>query len=403
MSPRRAPLALIASALAVAACGSASPAPSPTPPPSTSVTPTTRPVAAGPFALLLTNQNRSGASYDVLLVDSTAKVVARVTAKLPLIKAHQQLSLPLAYASSNGAYYLDGDAEIHLLGADGSKSLVKRIPQGSSSLLGFAISPDSKSIAVSVITQQTDDTKTTGRGYLEDLRDSGGHAEIFNNTSQDAYRWPIAWYGSDIVDAVGSAACQGGYGQSSSGQPSAGIACATSLHVVDSASQSRVATMCEAPAASPTGTNVTWSLSGLVTPAGVACLQSLYMASGDNSQPPPSTCTVAAVDLRGGHRNFQSGPCQSIPAAGCFLSPDGSRMACTSSSTQALGFLSSGGSFHSLGRKYTILGWIDPAHLMVGVDTTTLGVINADTGAETKLTVTAADQAQMLGVVGAAP
>ncbi|MBJ7609037.1 MAG: hypothetical protein JF887_06355 [Candidatus Dormibacteraeota bacterium] len=391
-------MALIASALAVAACGSASPTPSP----SASVTPTTRP-AAGPFALLLTNQNRSGASYDVLLIDSSARVVARVTAKLPLIKAHQQLSLPLAYASSNGAYYLDGDAAIHLLGADGSKSLVKTIPQGASSLLGFAISPDSKSIAVSVITQQTDDTKTTGRGYVEDLRDSGGHAEIFNNTSQDAYRWPIAWYGGDIVDAVGSAPCHGDYGQASSGQPSAGITCATSLHVVDSASQNRVATMCEAPAASPTGTNVTWSLNGLVTPAGVACLQSLYMPTGDSSQPPPSTCTVAAVDLRGGHRNFQSGPCQSIPAAGCFLSPDGSRMACTSSSTQALGFLSSGGSFHSLGRKYTILGWIDSTHLMVGVDTTTLGVINADTGAETKLTVTAADQVQMLGVVGAAP
>ncbi|HEY8675164.1 MAG TPA: hypothetical protein VIO13_04270 [Candidatus Dormibacteraeota bacterium] len=404
MPPVRSTAILAVAALALTACASTQSAAatsrplvshSPAPTPTHGATPTATPAPTGPFALLATNNNRQGSTYDVLLVDEAGHIVARVTAKLPLLKPHQTITIPLANATTSGAYYLDGDTDIHTLNPDGSAPVLKTIAAGTASTLAFAVSPDGQRVAVSVITEQSVGTRTTGHGYIEDLRDANGHVDIFSNTAVAAYRWPIAWHANNVVDAIGSANC-GNYGY---GSGTNSIACAQSLHVINATTQSRAATICEQPAAAASGESYSWSLTGLLTRAGAVCNESEY-----NSPDGANTCAIAAVDLNGIHHSFMSSPCAQINGnlslTNCFLSPDGTRMACQSSSNFALVFLSSSGATHNLGRRYNVLGWIDASHLMVQVDTTTLAVLQADTGAVTNVTLTGADQVTMDGVAG---
>ena len=84
----------------------------------------------GPYAVVVTNAPRQGSTYDILLVDLQGQVVTRVTAKLPLLKPNQTVSLPLVSASNDLVYYLDGDTDIRSLSASGATALVKTIAAG---------------------------------------------------------------------------------------------------------------------------------------------------------------------------------------------------------------------------------------------------------------------------------
>ncbi len=165
-------------------------------------TPSATPIPAGPYAVVVTNAPRAGATYDILLVDTQGQVVTRVTAKLPLLKPNQTITLPLVSASNDLVYYLDGDTDIRSLTPAGATAPVKTIAAGTGSILGFAVSPDDQRIAVSLINQASDQSKDTGHGYVEDLVDSANHVDLFDNTSTDSLRWPLGWHGTDIVDAV---------------------------------------------------------------------------------------------------------------------------------------------------------------------------------------------------------
>jgi hypothetical protein len=403
-------VALVSGVLVLAGCSSSTVTPTHTPTPRPRPTPTPVPTAVppapGPYALLITNDNRAGVTYDVLLVNDSGTIVARVTAKLPLLKPNQTLTLSPVSAGATRAYYLDGDTDIHSLAADGTTALVKSIAAGTTADLAFAVSPDEQHVAVSAITEQSDDTRTTGHGYIENLGDSGGHADFFTNTGYTAYRWPIAWYANNIVDAVGAGGAQscqgGGYGRS--GQSSA-IPCAASLHVIDATTQNRVATVCESPSVQPSSGNISYSVTGAESGAGIACFYSQYTYNTATSTG-SSSCHLDAVSWTGAARRFDTCTTQQSTNGGldentCFLSPDGSRMACTGYPSGSLSLLKPGSPLHSLGRKYTVLGWIDASHLMVDVDSATLAVVNVDTGVATTVAVPAADHVTMQGVVGA--
>lgn len=45
-------------------------------------TPSTVPLPTGPYAVTVTNNNRSGNTYDVLLINTSGRIVARTTARL---------------------------------------------------------------------------------------------------------------------------------------------------------------------------------------------------------------------------------------------------------------------------------------------------------------------------------
>ncbi|MGA2282772.1 MAG: hypothetical protein ABSH07_03700 [Candidatus Dormibacteria bacterium] len=84
----------------------------------------------------------------------------------------------------------------------------------------------------------------------------------------------------------------------------------------------------------------------------------------------------------------------------CTLAPDGSRMACGSSSNGALAVVSSNGSITNIGHTYSgIMGWIDATHLLVDVDSGDLGVLDPDTGALTTLAVPEASDVEMVATL----
>lgn len=358
-----------------------------TPTPATpTATPTGAPVPAGPYAVVVTNVPRTGSTYDVLLLDLQGQVVARVTARLPLLKPNQTVELPLASSSNDLVYYLDGDTDIRSLSPAGATALVKTIPEGTTSSLSFAVSPDDQRVAVALIQQAADHTKDRGHGYVENLADSGNHLDLFSNTATDAIRWPVGWHGNDIIDAVGNQC--GGYGGNGGG------ACAVSYHVIDGATGNRLASICENPATQSSSGYQSTTPSGLPMAGGIACTKTENY--NDNVAPPEGSVLAVAwsgqwtevlnADKTGGQLAY----------GGCFLAPSGAQMACTENTSQALAILARGAAPHNLGRRYNMLGWMDATHILVDIDSKTLAVVSTDTGAAVNLTLTDADKAIMV-------
>ena len=352
--------------------------------------PTPTPLPAGPYAVMVTNGARQGSTYGVLLLDVLGHVIARVTAKLPLLKSNQSVQVPLVSASNDLVYYLDGDTEIHSLSPTGVTGLVKTITQGSSSILTFAVSPDDMRIAVSLINQNSNPSNDNGHGYVEDLGNGANHASLFSNTAADALRWPAGWDGARIVDGVGGQCGPYGYGAAFTIGP-------CSYHVINSTTISRTATVCESPNPQPPNENVYVSLDGLPVAAGVACEESHNYYSGVTT---PPSAKLVAVDWSGHETIFLTGDSNGQLAYGnCFLAPAGAQMACTANTSQALTLIGRGTAPHNLGRRYKVLGWIDNAHIAVDIDGTTLGVLSTDTGAVVNLALTGADKAAMIGTI----
>jgi hypothetical protein len=381
-------------AIMTAGCGPSPVAPSTPHPTAAPKTPTAVPspsVAAippGPYGVVVTNAPRQGASYDILLIDLQGQVVTRITAKLPLLKANETIALPLVSASNDLVYYLDGDTDIRSLAPSGATALVKSIAAGSRSILTFAVSSDDQRIAVALINQASDATKDNSRGYVEDLADAGNHVDLFSNTSVDAIRWPSGWHGSDIVDAVGNQ-CGGPYGSANSG------VCAGSYHVINSATGARRATVCEGPATQPPNVNQNTNPSGLPVAGGVACVKTEYYYGSSSGTPPEGD--ILAVDWSGHVTTLVTADkTGQLPFNGCFLAPGGAQMACSDNASQALTLVAHG-TPHSLGRRYTMLGWVDPTHLLVDIDSKTLAVLTTSSGVAVNLGLVDADKVVMAG------
>ncbi|MDQ6847814.1 MAG: hypothetical protein M3019_09595 [Candidatus Dormibacteraeota bacterium] len=383
---------LLAAAAAMAGCSSPpastptlTPRPTPTlrlqtPVPSASAVA----IPSGPYAVVVTNTPRQGATYDVVLIGVQGQIVTRVTAKLPLLKANQTVELPLVSASNDLVYYLDGDTEIRSLSPTGATALVKTIAPGSSSILAFAVSPDDRRIAVSLINQASDQNKDSGRGYVEDVADTANHVDLFNNTAADAFRWPVGWHGSAIVDAVGGN-CNG-YGGAAG--------CVNSYHLVNSADGRRVATVCEPPATQPANASINVSPNGLPVSGGVACVKTFYY----NDQTATNAGYMLAVDWTGHSITLATADKSGqLPYGDCYLAPGATQMACTANSSQALTLIAAGASPHNLGRRYNVLGWMDATHLLVGIDSKTLAVLTTTSGAAVNLALADADKADMGG------
>jgi len=244
---------------------------------------------------------------------------------------------------------------------------------------------------VALIAQASDATKSTSTGYVEDLATPANHVSLWNNTGRDALRWPVGWHGTTIVDDIDD--CGGYYGYGS------GVVTACSYHVVDPATGKRLATICEGPATQPSDSYVSYSPSGLPTRTGVACNES------EQSQTScAATHTISAADWRGGEHDFASksnSPTCGTDSSGltvnnCYLSPDGTVMACTDTTTNAATLLLANGTNQNLGRRYNILGWMDANHVFCEVDAKTLGILRSDTQELTTIPFDHADQAAMV-------
>jgi hypothetical protein len=382
---------------ALASCGSPASTPSPKPtarptptPLPVTATPTAVPLPPGPYAVVIGNQTRVGSSYDVMLIDTAGQVVARVTAKLPLLKPNQDIDLPLVSASNDMVYYLDGDTEIHSLSPSGTVTLVKTIAQGAGSILAFSVSPDDQRIAVSLINETADASKDTSHGWVEDLTAPTNHLDLFDNTGTSSFRWPVGWAGAQIVDGVGYQC--GGYGYGYGSTSTNSTPC--SYHVINGTTTSRTATLCESPTPPPSGENDNLTVTGLPVTAGVACVESEYYYNNQQNQN-----TLFAVDWSGHQTTYLTSKANQLDYGNCYLAPSGAQMACSANASQALTLLTSKTAPHNLGRRYNVLGWMDNTHMAVDVDSTTLGVLSTDTGGVVSLTMTGADHMTLAGTL----
>jgi hypothetical protein len=153
------------------------------------------------------------------LLDMTGRTVARVRGWAPRrasfrdppaarVGSGDSDLMPYFSSSHDRLYYLVGDGDVHVLGADGSTRLVKRLRVGSLEHAGFAVSADDRTMAVAIIDYAVSPHHL--RLYTEHVADGGGHRELISSSAR--FEWPIAFIGADLLMAVGPTGTQTGAG-----------------------------------------------------------------------------------------------------------------------------------------------------------------------------------------------
>jgi hypothetical protein len=236
--------------------------------------------------------------------------------------------LPFMNDSADRAYYLDGDSIVKYVSFDGIQGghSAATIPGGNTSHATFAVSPDDKRIAVSVLDYSTQPVRM--RMYVEDLTDGANHVDIFDSSS--VYEWPVGWHAGHLVVAVGAA-----YIRNDAPNPYEAI---SGYHIVDPNTGRRLATM----------GSLSCRVTGPLTAAGTACVD---------------TAGVHAVDWSGAISTFGGGQSLTYGA----LSPDGTRIAaCCAAAGQSITLVMRNGAVQSTRATGGFAVWIDANVLLSG-------------------------------------
>jgi hypothetical protein len=271
--------------------------------------------------------------YTVELVAPGGHVAARQTASLPSTMPRGLVApTPLVSSSDTRLYFLNGDGEVRFLKSDGATGVATHLPGSGQVRAAFAVSPDDRRIAVSLLDYSTQPIHL--RIYVEDLAGGGNHVDIFSATSGIA-EWPVGWRDGDLVVAVGPIAVQNvwpnPYNAGNSGGPGPNDA----YHLVDPATGTRLAAI---------GSDCNF---GPLTVAGTGCRSA-----------------TGAADLRwDGQRQGFTRPDNVEPGP---VSPDGSRMAGAGQQPPFPIVLLSASSTGAAGVDGNPLGWIDDTHLVFG-------------------------------------
>jgi hypothetical protein len=112
--------------------------------------------------------------------------------------------MPETSISATHVYFLDGEDQIKSLSPDGTVASVQSIDAPANSQVMFAVSPDDRRIAVSVVTLATKRLPTStliDRMYVEDLATGSNRVDIY--TSPTLAEWPVGWHAGELVVAVG--------------------------------------------------------------------------------------------------------------------------------------------------------------------------------------------------------
>jgi hypothetical protein len=254
-------------------------------------------------------------------------------------------TLPETSTSRTRVYFLDGETEVKSLGTDGTVTSVKKIDAPPNSQVVFAVSPDDRKIAVSIITLATSfnpEIPFSERMYVEDLAGTANRVELYASHTQAV--WPVAWHAGDLIVATGTM-------EPTFDNPYA----ATGYQVFDPATGRRLASLDCA--------------FGLLVRAGTACASGwcpIFEGPCD-----PGTLGVQAWDGAKTAFTIPSGPPAHILRNGLemHLAPDGNRVAVevvTDSKTGAGDtMLFQNGAARIVARDAGPQGWLDNTHLVV--------------------------------------
>jgi hypothetical protein len=378
-------LTLVLTALLMTACagstpGSAAPPPVPPPSPAPSSSPGGQPLAALVDFPNGTGQQSTG--YDLVLVGTDGQVAARAHAAARSAIGSggaAALDLPEVSAANGRVYFLDGDQNIRSLDPSGTVSdVIAAVPGTSTAHVGFAISPDGQSIAVSVLTYSGGTASVTSL-YVQGI--PGGARHDISHPGGGLV-WPVGWHGADLVLATAS----NGFSQ---GGLIANPYVASGYELVDPTSSNHIASVGGPDPAS--GCQVT----GLVVPSGTACVHQTSSTASELWLLDWSGVRFEAVTLQ-----------QSPPAAA--LHPDqGSVAICCDSTTAVLVAQA-----HAAPAATALKGspgtwpcWIDDQHVLAGSATDHQfqpGVLTAGSSTVTRVTDAHGFCAAVLGSAGAA-
>jgi hypothetical protein len=286
--------------------------------------------------------------YEVLFVKADGSVASSAHGRNRSFKNNGLVDLPVVSSTHSRVYYLDGDADVRYLQPDGGTGLVERLPVANHQIAAFAVDPDNRRLAFSVLDYNA--KPITMRLFTEDLG-GANRTEIFSSNS--VYEWPVGWHHGGLVLAVSPLAYVQNAGDWFMGS--------RGFHVVEPATANRLVTICEtvdADSAYPT------------SPWGAACLA--Y----------PKEYSV--VSWEGQKRELLPGdPCRGQGAI--VISPDGSEVAvlgsariCAGAANDPIRVITAAGTVSKpAGAVGTPLGWIDADHLVFQEDLPPFSPANA--------------------------
>jgi len=219
---------LLGVAVLIAACSQPT-ATAATPTPAVS-SPTPSPTAIGSYAVLVKNfLVEVGSTYTLSIVATDGHVAASTTARKRTVPIVQ---IGNVSTSATTVYYLDGDSDVRYLRPDGSSGLATHIALTAKHVTAFAVSPDDRRIAVSVLDFTRYPVGT--RLYVEDLNGGGNHIELFSSPSVMEY--PVGWHAGHLVMALGLNVAPQNYFD--------GFAQAHGYHVADAQSGAQLLSLC---------------------------------------------------------------------------------------------------------------------------------------------------------------
>jgi len=293
----------------------------------------------------------SGTKWEVALAGTDGAIITQATADPPIIQPNA--AAPWTSTSLTRVYYLNARTGVRFLDPNGNTGSVTRIPAGDYDQSAFAVSPDDKRIAVSILSYAPPWEWTASfpkyrgmRMYVEDLVGGGHHVDLFASTT--VVEFPIGWTGGQLVIAVSTIAC-----------------CtrvlinpynASAYHVADPETGKRLASLCD-NSAGPLGP---------AEPVGAVCWH-------DQSAP-----------------TFQRWDGSPFPAPAAVSSPypylvatslDGTRVAVGGDRVRIMG----GGPDDVLSESGYVYGWLDSSHIVfqrLGTSSLSVFDLQAHAGAD---------------------
>lgn len=257
---------------------------------------------------------------------------------------------PFASTTSDAVYYLNGQALMRLQ-PGGTPVHIRDLPGSSSVRMAFAVSPDDKKIAIAILTFATTSSSPSPtvpkylgmKLFVEDLNGSN-HVDIFS--SNTVAEWPVGWHGSDLVIAVGAG--PNGYGGSLIPDPYFAFA---GIHVADSATGQRKATLCGGLPAVGLGTSK-GILCAKENGLGPTTITPVPMAFSDWSG---KETDLGLSCINGGLQPAGDDIACDTDNGGFVVSPDGEKQPFPTPSGPGVGF----------GDSYSLVGWVGHNHLLL--------------------------------------
>lgn len=196
--------------------------------------------------------------YTVSVVGATGQLWSTFTVAqrtgIATARGHA-VTLPYISTTSSALYYLDGDSKVVRTGINGQSATVAKLQVGAGMVATFAVRPDERAMAVSVLDFNANPVHA--KLYIQPLDGDAPPTVIYESDSN--YVWPVAWHSGLLILAHAYGPYEEDIARAAPGRDNPYSA--LSYHVVDPSTANRVVLMGAC------------TVSGPLTSAGSGCIQ----------------------------------------------------------------------------------------------------------------------------------